>query len=83
MCDIIMDVLLNTCKIPVGKNIRSFCSAFPSHFVFTFLSSHTTSEDDFSRDELLGFTFLGVMEVGEGPECKGVGVVLAINDSSC
>ncbi|RVW61052.1 hypothetical protein CK203_045840 [Vitis vinifera] len=43
----------------------------------------TTSEDDFSGDEWLGFTFLGVMEVGEGPECKGVGVVLAINDSSC
>ena len=54
--------LSNTCKIPVGKNIQSFCSAFPSHFVFTFLSSQTTSEDDFRGDELLGFTFLGVME---------------------
>ena len=55
-------VSLNTCKIPVVRNIQSFCSTFPSHFVFTFLSSQTTSEDDFSGDEWLGFTFLGVME---------------------
>ncbi|KAL6315032.1 hypothetical protein AAG906_030872 [Vitis piasezkii] len=27
------------------------------------LQCQTTSEDDFSRDEWLGFTFLGVMEV--------------------
>ena len=53
---------LNTCKFPVVRNIQSFCSTFPSHFVFTLFSNQTTSEDDFSRDEWLGFTFLGVME---------------------
>ena len=51
-------------KILKVRNIQSFCSVFPSHFVFTFLSSKTTFVDDFSRDEWLGFTFLGVMEVG-------------------
>ncbi|KAL6314385.1 hypothetical protein AAG906_021443 [Vitis piasezkii] len=51
------------CEISHGmRNLPSFCSAFSSHFVFTLLSSQTTSEDDFSRDEWLGFTFLGVME---------------------
>ena len=45
------------------KYIQNFCSVFPSHFVFTFLASQTTSEDDFSGDEWLGFTLLGVMEV--------------------
>ena len=49
-------------KSLVVRNIQSLCSTFPSHFVFIFLSSQTTSEDDFSRDEWLGFTFLGVME---------------------
>ena len=53
---------LNTCNSGSKKNIQSFCSAFPSHFVFTFLCSQTTSEDDFSGDEWLGFMFLGVME---------------------
>ena len=53
---------LNTCKFPVVRNIQSFCSTLPSYFVFTFLSSQATSEDEFSGDEWLNFTFLGVME---------------------
>ena len=45
------------------KKYTELFSTFPSHFVFTFLASQTTSEDDFSGDEWLGFTFLVVMEV--------------------
>ena len=55
-------ISLKTCKFRGVRNIQSFCSAFPSHFVFTLLPSQTTFEDDFSWDEWLGFTFLGVME---------------------
>ena len=57
-----MIMYVNTCKIPVVRNIQSFCFALPSHFVLIFLSSQTTYEDNFSGDEWLGFTFLGVME---------------------
>ena len=51
MCDMRMDVFLlnNTCKIPVVKNIQSFCSTFPSHFVFTFLASHSSPEKSSSE----------------------------------
>ena len=52
-----MDVFHQTLvKFPVVRNIQTFS------FFFTFLSSQTTSEDDFSGDEWLGFKFLGVME---------------------
>ena len=64
MCDMMMFVFHKTLvKNSRSKKYTELFSAFPSHFVFTFLASQTTSEDDFSGDEWLGFTFLGVMEV--------------------
>ena len=45
-----------------SKKYTELCFALTTHFVFIFLSSQTTSEDVFSKDEWLGFSFLGLKE---------------------
>ena len=64
MCDIMMDVFQGTLVNSGTKKYTELllCLSFLFCFVFTFLASQITSEDNFSRDEWLGFTFLGVME---------------------
>ena len=63
MCDMMMFVFHKTLvKNSRSKKYTELFSAFPSHFVFTLLSNQTNSKEDFSGDEWLGFTFLGVME---------------------
>ena len=54
---------LNTCKNYCSKKYTELLLYLSFSFFFHFLASQTTSKNDFSGDEWLGFTFLRVMEV--------------------